>query len=126
VIAIVLTPAEAGSTVLREKWILGFGLGLAIAMALLLFRRRKSAPAKPACPSFDKPAPLLAPQASPEPSPSGQRIIRLSGTKAPSTAAEMTHQQRIAAALQRAGVPHPTDWHAADSGSDSDPSLKKR
>jgi hypothetical protein len=54
---------------------------------------------------LSKPAPSSAAQAS--------QVIHLSPPAAPADAAEMTQQQKVAAALVKAGITNPTAWAAA-------------
>jgi hypothetical protein len=44
-------------------------------------------------------------------------VIRLSGTAAPTPVTEMTQQQKIAAALSKAGITNPVAWNAAYASS---------
>ena len=45
--------------------------------------------------------------------PTTQEVVRLSGESAPARAGEMTQQQRLAAAMTKAGIANPAAWAAA-------------
>ena len=57
-------------------------------------------------------------------SPSAQQVIRLSPEHAPANAAEMTQQQKIAAALTKAGISNPNAWQAASAAGSLTPQTQ--
>ncbi len=58
---------------------------------------------------FDSPSPRLATQSDASP----HQLIRLSPQSVPTSALEMTQQQKVAAALMKAGISNPAAWAAA-------------
>lgn len=84
-------------------WLLGFGVGVAAGLVWVFLRRRKPVTPNFACGlSGDTMAEKEATQQH-DPQDRGQHVIRLSPSSGPANATEMTQQQRIAAALRRAG-----------------------
>jgi E3 Ubiquitin ligase len=58
--------------------------------------------------------------------PAAPEVIRLSGASAPTLAAEMTLQQKMAAAMTRAGVVNPAAWRAAGVNPAANPGAADR
>lgn len=101
---------------LRLAGALGFSIGLTAFLLALSRPRSKqtSSSAEPisASPSTDSPAL----HASSQPEPSAPQLIRLSLPPIAARSTEMTQQQKVAAALLRAGIANPAAW--IDSSAD--------
>jgi hypothetical protein len=98
--------------------LLGCGIGMyAIIRALPQFRHRQDhPPAEPVPPVPPVEVEELSLQeARPKPGVSRTSVIRLTSESAPVKSSDMTQQQKIAAALLKAGITNSMEWPSAES-----------
>jgi hypothetical protein len=98
----------------------GMTIAIGISALYAAFRQRHKLTADTPVPASQNPAQPL----SVEPVSLPKEIIRLPSQPAPSQSAHMSQQEKIAAALEKAGMSHPRGWPATEPASGSDPSPK--
>lgn len=107
---------RADPALLRLAGALGFSIGLTAFLLALSRPRTKQTSSSPepisASPSSDSPAL----HASAQQEPSAPQVVRLSLPPIAARSTEMTQQQKVAAALSRAGIANPAAW--IDSSAD--------